>query len=300
MPVESPVNSIADLNQTYPEHTDGLAQTDSHIRLIKTAIQETFPNIKGAMTTSQTDLSNGYIPIGGIIIWSGATTAIPTNWHLCDGTTGTPDLRDKFVIGAGNNYAVAASGGSSSFSGNTSTDGTHTHQSTGSSTSSSTSTSTSTATPSGTASSSSSSSTDGAHTHPGSTDNALALSVAQLPAHQHNVSVAVGGGNGGPQSGQYNATLGPTNFVTDGGIGLNGATHQHGLSIVSDGNHSHTITTTTSLSLSTTVSTTTNTTTSTTTSVTTPASSDSAHQHAFGVSGVLPPYYALAYIMRIT
>tara|TARA_Y100000361_G_scaffold146605_1_gene157210 strand:- start:7 stop:1515 length:1509 start_codon:yes stop_codon:yes gene_type:complete len=54
----------------------------------------------------------GSIPSGGIIIWSGASNAIPTGWVLCDGQNSTPDLRDRFVIGAGNNYAVDATGGS--------------------------------------------------------------------------------------------------------------------------------------------------------------------------------------------
>ena len=56
--------------------------------------------------------SGGIIPSGGIIIWSGASTAIPDGWLLCDGTNGTPDLRDRFVIGAGSSYSVAAKGGS--------------------------------------------------------------------------------------------------------------------------------------------------------------------------------------------
>ena len=56
--------------------------------------------------------SGGIIPSGGIIIWSGASTAIPDGWLLCDGTNGTPDLRNRFVIGAGSSYSVAAKGGS--------------------------------------------------------------------------------------------------------------------------------------------------------------------------------------------
>lgn len=40
-------------------------------------------------------------PIGTIVIWSGAITDIPSGWQLCDGTNGTPDLRNKFVLGAG-------------------------------------------------------------------------------------------------------------------------------------------------------------------------------------------------------
>ena len=40
------------------------------------------------------------IPIGGIIMWSGAIATIPTNWKLCNGGFGTPDLRNTFVVGA--------------------------------------------------------------------------------------------------------------------------------------------------------------------------------------------------------
>ena len=42
----------------------------------------------------------GTIPVGGIIMWSGTIAAIPTNWALCNGSSGTPDLRNTFVIGA--------------------------------------------------------------------------------------------------------------------------------------------------------------------------------------------------------
>jgi hypothetical protein len=52
------------------------------------------------------------IPSGGIIIWSGAANAIPSGWYLCNGSNSTPDLRNRFVIGAGSTYSVAANGGS--------------------------------------------------------------------------------------------------------------------------------------------------------------------------------------------
>jgi microcystin-dependent protein len=41
----------------------------------------------------------GTVPLGGIIMWSGAT--VPGGWHLCDGTASTPDLRGRFVLGSG-------------------------------------------------------------------------------------------------------------------------------------------------------------------------------------------------------
>lgn len=48
---------------------------------------------------------------GLIVIWSGAIVDIPAGWVLCNGANGTPDLRNKFVIGAGNTYAVDETGG---------------------------------------------------------------------------------------------------------------------------------------------------------------------------------------------
>lgn len=51
-------------------------------------------------------------PSGGIIIWSGSSASIPSGWVLCNGSNSTPDLRDKFVVGAGSTYAVGATGGS--------------------------------------------------------------------------------------------------------------------------------------------------------------------------------------------
>lgn len=51
------------------------------------------------------------VPRGVIVMWSGSITSIPEGWALCDGTKGTPDLRDRFIVGAGSNYAVGDTGG---------------------------------------------------------------------------------------------------------------------------------------------------------------------------------------------
>ena len=48
---------------------------------------------------------------GMIVMWSGAVASIPAGWSLCDGTNGTPDLRGRFIVGAGGSYAVGATGG---------------------------------------------------------------------------------------------------------------------------------------------------------------------------------------------
>jgi microcystin-dependent protein len=46
------------------------------------------------------------------MLWSGSIASIPSGWLLCNGSSGTPDLRSRFVVGAGTTYAVAATGGS--------------------------------------------------------------------------------------------------------------------------------------------------------------------------------------------
>ena len=47
-------------------------------------------------------------PSGGIIIWSGSVSNIPSGWVLCDGNNSTPDLRNKFVVGAYSDSANSA------------------------------------------------------------------------------------------------------------------------------------------------------------------------------------------------
>jgi hypothetical protein len=49
---------------------------------------------------------------GMIMLWSGSSASIPSGWLLCDGSSSTPDLRNRFVVGAGSTYAVDATGGS--------------------------------------------------------------------------------------------------------------------------------------------------------------------------------------------
>ena len=51
---------------------------------------------------------------GMIILWYGNTGNIPTGFVLCDGNNSTPDLRDRFVIGAGNNFSAGSTGGNNS------------------------------------------------------------------------------------------------------------------------------------------------------------------------------------------
>jgi len=52
------------------------------------------------------------IPSGVIVMWSGSVASIPAGWFLCNGGNSTPDLRDRFVVGAGSTYSPTATGGS--------------------------------------------------------------------------------------------------------------------------------------------------------------------------------------------
>ena len=51
---------------------------------------------------------------GMILLWYGDTSNIPGGWVLCNGSNSTPDLRDRFVIGAGNNFTAGGTGGNNS------------------------------------------------------------------------------------------------------------------------------------------------------------------------------------------
>lgn len=50
-------------------------------------------------------------PVGTIVVWSGLAEAIPKGWSICNGENGTPDLRDRFVLGGGGTRAVGETGG---------------------------------------------------------------------------------------------------------------------------------------------------------------------------------------------
>jgi hypothetical protein len=54
----------------------------------------------------------GIIPSGVIVMWSGLVANIPAGWTLCDGTLGTPDLRDRFILSVGAAEDPGAIGGS--------------------------------------------------------------------------------------------------------------------------------------------------------------------------------------------
>lgn len=160
------------------------------------------------------------VPTGFIGLWSGSIVGLPVGWALCDGGTysksdgsgsiSTPDLRDRFVIGAGTTYAVNATGGAASVS--TSANG---------------------------AAGSVTSSASGDHNHSGSTDGHT-LTIGEMPAHDHDITQ---GGNYNINnvvstnvSGSMNTAGDNTTVIKSTG---GGGSHSHGLQ--ASGTHTHTV-----------------------------------------------------------
>jgi hypothetical protein len=219
------------------------------------------PGTLGASTVLQGGVP--VVPPGCIMLWSGAVGAIPSGWHLCDGTNGTPDLRNKFVVGAGSTYAVAQTGGAVSQTASTDNQGAHAHSgATGAG---------GAFTPSG------STDTAGSHSHTGNTGG-HALTIAELAAHNHQEGAGLLPGSGGEttwttQSGGAHTSFGA--FTENTG---SGAQHSHPIS--ADGSHAHNLVMNAAPAHTHSVSV------------------DGTHMHSVTVA-TLPPFYALCYIMKL-
>jgi hypothetical protein len=93
-------------------------------------------NAGNALITDGNNVAWGAAFVTGMIMmWSGSIATIPSGWALCNGANGTPDLRNRFVVGAGSTYSVGGTGGSAnaivvshSHTGTTSTAGAHNHE----------------------------------------------------------------------------------------------------------------------------------------------------------------------------
>lgn len=70
-----------------------------------------FADLKAQAVTEAAAADAIRLPTGIISMWSGSVGSIPAGWQICDGTNGTPNLYDRFIVGAGSAYAVGSSGG---------------------------------------------------------------------------------------------------------------------------------------------------------------------------------------------
>lgn len=221
---------ISQLNVANPLSTDAVSQADDHLRLIKQVLKNTFPNLDAPVTATPGTL-NTPIAAGIIAMWSGAVGAVPSGWHLCDGTSGTPDLRDRFIVGAGSTYSVGATGGAATVTLNESQIPGHTHA----------------------ISATGSSDTAAAHSH-SLTD----------PGHTHVETVGQGSGS------TYTA-WNISGGNTQQGTNQNTQSATTGITMAAAGAHSHAIAVTASAATT---------------------GGGAAHENR-------PPYYALAYIMKV-
>ena len=210
MGLETTVNFISDLNPLNPAEGDLAKDGDNHIRLTKAAIKQTFPNITGAVTATHSDLNTRLVPSGVILMWSGSIATIPSGWFLCNGVNGTPDLRDRFLVGAGSTYAVGATGGATTVALVEANLPAHTHSVSGA--------------------------TEGHsndHFHTGTTDGMNSGTV-----HSHDYATGGVGGTGAPSLGSNGVQFAQTssvnlnhthNFTTSG----TNANHTHNFSAIS-------------------------------------------------------------------
>ena len=162
------------------------------------------PGTNGVPGTIGSPGNDSAIPKGVIAMWSGVLADVPATWALCDGTNGTPDLRDKFVIGAGPVKAVGAKGGAAISILSAENLPSHTH--------------------------SGSVSAVGDHTHAGST--------ASAGAHNHGYLTTLYSGEGWGYAGANNYHMNRFNATTG-----DAGSHAHSFTTAGAGGHSHSYTT---------------------------------------------------------
>ena len=92
LPNGDSLNGIANITATGTITAEQITSTDD--------INASDDITAGGTITANQFVGAGIVPVGGIIMWSGAISAIPTNFKLCNGNNGTPDLRNKFIVGA--------------------------------------------------------------------------------------------------------------------------------------------------------------------------------------------------------
>ncbi|MDY0192622.1 MAG: hypothetical protein RBR93_03760, partial [Aliarcobacter butzleri] len=184
------------------------------------------------------------IPKGIISMWSGAIIDIPAGWKLCNGQDGTPDLRDKFIVGAGTSYNVGVTGGNKDaiIVAHSHIQASHTHTA--------------------------SETSEGAHAH--------SISISTTGAHSHTfLASSVDGINSGTfKYASYTDGTDTTPTITSTNSIQSSGAHSHTGSATTNGAHTHIIT-------------------NTAVSPTIASTGDS------GTNANLPPYYALAFIMKI-
>ena len=115
---------ISQLITSNPPESDPAETAADHLRLVKSVLQNSFPNVTGPVIATQSQLNTigtGVVPPGAITLWYGTLASIPAGWGLCNGsiysllaggTITSPNLNQFFVVGAGTGLAPGTTGGS--------------------------------------------------------------------------------------------------------------------------------------------------------------------------------------------
>lgn len=132
-------STINQLDANNPTGPDRLSTGDEHIRLIKSTLKNTFPNITGPMTLTQAELmalATLGTPRGVMSLWYGDALSVPVGYAVCNGQTVaisggggsivTPDMRGLTAIGASAGYSVGVAYGQESYTVSTASAGAHT------------------------------------------------------------------------------------------------------------------------------------------------------------------------------
>ena len=121
-------------NDTFWVETNGDSVYIATLMGIEACVwDDSIPQIRARLDTVEAELDTALARLdtldfsGKIVLWSGSTGSIPTGWQLCDGTNGTPDLRNRFVVGAGDGYVVDSTGGATEHTHTIDSESSHSH-----------------------------------------------------------------------------------------------------------------------------------------------------------------------------
>lgn len=107
------IYTLEELGLSFTE--DGFLEIDggdnslSSVGFVKKQLDELKQEIIAMIPTNEEISKLSALPRGSIIVWT--SKDIPNGWAICDGTNGTPDMRDKFIVGASNNRDINVTGG---------------------------------------------------------------------------------------------------------------------------------------------------------------------------------------------
>lgn len=109
-----------------PLATTAAMNTADNARVLTTTYNAGVANLQSqidAEESARAAADTALVPRGIIAMWYGSVASIPAGWALCNGANGTPDMRNRFVVGAGDDYSPLATGGANTHNHNAATTG---------------------------------------------------------------------------------------------------------------------------------------------------------------------------------